>query len=136
MIFSFDYNNRYEYPVVTLANPDFQELHIIRQLKDLSITPRFNSVSELKFTVYQYYDNILLPYYDSVLKNKLLHVEGFGWWLIDTATEHNDGGIPYKEVHAYSYEYTINYKGSNLTNGTYKFYDLANRENTLMYKIR
>ena len=135
MIFSFDYNNRYEYPVVTLANPDFQELHIIRQLKDLSITPRFNSVSELKFTVYQYYDNILLPYYDSVLKNKLLHVEGFGWWLIDTATEHNDGGIPYKEVHAYSYEYTINYKGINLTNGTYKFYDLANPENTLMYKV-
>lgn len=135
MIFTFDYSGRYEYPVMEIANPDFEQLYILEQTKGLVITPRFNAVSELEFTVYQKYNNIILPYYDVVCKNRLIHVEGFGWWIIDTTTEINDGGVPYKNVHCYSYEYTINYKGINLLNGTYKFYDLISPKDTLMYKL-
>lgn len=118
-----------------LSNPDFEQLYIMEQVKGLVITPRFNAVSEIEFTIYKKYNNIDLYYYDYVCKNKLIHIEGFGWWIIDNIKENNDGGVPYKEVHAYSYEYTINYKGINLLNGTYKFYDLINPEDTLLYKI-
>ena len=135
MIFNFDANGRYEYPIMVLANPDFEQLYIMEQVKGLQITPRFNSVSELEFIIYEKYNDVKLLYYNMVCKNRLVHVEGFGWWIIDTITETNDGGISYKRVHCYSYEYTINYKGINLLNGTYKFYDLDKPEDTLLYKI-
>lgn len=135
MKFTFDGDGRYEYPVIELANPDFEQLYIMEQVKDLVITPRFNSVSEMEFTIYKKYNDIDLVYYDLVCKNRLVHAEGFGWWIIDTVTETNDGGVPYKQIHCYSYEYSINYKGINLLNGTYKFYDLDKPEDTLLYKL-
>ena len=127
MRFDFDASGRYEYPVLVLCNPDFTQLYMMEQTRDLTITPRFNAVSEIDFNIYQYYNDIKIPYYDSILKNKLVYVVGFGYWIIDTVTEHHDGGVPYKEVHCFSYEYTLNYKGINLLNGTYKFTDLLDK---------
>lgn len=130
MVFTFDVNGRYEYPVLTLANIDRTELAIITQIKDLTITPRFNAVSEMTFTIYKTFDA-----YNKITKNRLIHVEGFGWWIIYQTSETFDGGTPSKDVSCYSYEYTLNYKGVNLLNGTYKFYDIINQEETLLYKL-
>ena len=135
MQFSFDINGRYEYPIIILGNPDRSERYIIEYTKDLKITPRFNAVSEMSFTVYKNYNDVELPYYGELLKNKLLHVLGFGWFIIDTTDEVADGGVPYKNIHALSYEYTLNYKGVNLLNGTYKFYDLLNPSDSLLGKV-
>ena len=130
MVFTFDADGRYEYPVLTLANIDRTELAIITQIKDLTITPRFNAVSEMTFTIYKTFDA-----YNKITKNRLIHVEGFGWWIIYQISETFDGGTPSKDVSCYSYEYTLNYKGVNLLNGTYKFYDIINQEETLLYKL-
>lgn len=130
MVFTFDVDGRYEYPVLTLANIDRTELAIITQIKDLTITPRFNAVSEMTFTIYKTFDA-----YNKITKNRLIHVEGFGWWIVYQTSETFDGGTPSKDVSCYSYEYTLNYKGVNLLNGTYKFYDIINQEETLLYKL-
>lgn len=130
MVFTFDVDGRYEYPVLTLANIDRTELAIITQIKNLTITPRFNAVSEMTFTIYKTFD-----FYDKIVKNRLIHVEGFGWWIIYQTSETFDGGTPSKDISCYSYEYTLNYKGVNLLNGTYKFYDIINQEETLLYKL-
>lgn len=133
--FTFDINGRYEYPVLTLANIDKTELSIMEQVKSLVITPRFNAVSEMSFDLYKEYNYVTLPYYDKAVKNRLVHVDGWGWWVIYKVTETFDGGVPYKQVQCYSYEYTLNYKGVNLLNGTYKFYDFIDQEETLLYKL-
>ena len=133
--FSFDKNGRYEYPVLVLANIDNTELSIMEQTRGLVITPRFNAVSEMTFNIYKEYNGYTIPYYDMVIKNKLVHIEGWGWWLIYKTTESFDGGVPYKEVNCYSYEYTLNYKGVNLLDGTYKFWDDISPEDTLLYKL-
>lgn len=122
MLFTFDFNHNYEYPTIELCNPDLSQQYIIQETKNLTITPRFNSVSEVSFSIYSQYNNVIFPYYDYVKKNKVLHIEGWGYWLIDTTTETFDGSIPLKEVHAYSYEYVLNYKGINVLDGTYKLY--------------
>lgn len=133
--FTFDKNGRYEYPVLTLANIDKTELSIMEQTRGLVITPRFNAVSELTFNIYKEYNGITLSYYDLIVKNRLVHVEGWGWWIIYKTTETFDGGVPLKEVSCYSYEYVLNYKGVNLLDGTYKFYDDLSPEDTLLYKL-
>lgn len=133
--FKFDLNGRYEYPEVILANPDKEEEFIMTQLKDLKIDARFNTTSEASFTVYRSYNNIIIPYYDSLVKNKLVYIMGFGWWVIDNVKEKYEGGVPSKSVSLISYEYILNYKGVNLLNGTYKFYDLIDKHNTLLGQL-
>lgn len=133
--FSFDKNGRYEYPVLVLANIDKTELSLMEQTRNLVITPRFNAISEVTFDLYKEYNGLSVPYYDMIMKNKLVHIEGWGWWIIYKITESFDGGVPYKEVSCYSYEYTLNYKGVNLLDGTYKFYDDISPEETLLYKL-
>lgn len=135
MIFNFDYNGQYEYPMLVLGNPDKTELFIMEQATAIKFTPRFNTVSDLEFTVYQYYGEVELPYYDDIRKNKLVKMIGTGWFLVDSVEEEHDGGVPYKTVKCVSYEYTINYKGINILDGTYKFYDLFQPQGTLLYEV-
>lgn len=76
-----------------------------------------------------------LPFYELISKNRLLHVQGFGYFVIVQVTETNEGISPVKSVTAYSYEYTLNSKGANITSGTYKFYGPIKPQNTLMQKL-
>lgn len=133
--FTFEKDGRYEYPVLVLCNIDRTELSIMEQTRGLVITPRFNAVSEMSFNLYKEYNGLEIPYYDELIKNKLVHIDGWGYWIIYQVTESFDGGVPYKEVNCYSYEYALNYKGVNLLDGTYKFYDELQPEDTLLYKL-
>ena len=49
MIVDFDKFNRFELPVLTLVNPNRQELGQLGSYLDLQLDLNFNAVSELKF---------------------------------------------------------------------------------------
>lgn len=141
MQFKFDYENRYEPPMLILCNPDFEEIEIISYVMSLNIIPRFNSVSELSFRISSKindsYDNIIVKNssYDLIKKNKLIHLGEFGYFIIVQVNEKSDGVSDIKEVIAYSYEYTLNMKTTNLADGTYKFYDELDKTDTLIGKL-
>ena len=133
--FSFEENGRYEYPVLTLCNIDRTQMYIMTSVKGLTITPRFNAVSEMSFTIYKEYNGIESDYYEYAKKNRLVYAEGWGYWIIYNIIENNDGGTPSKTLNLYSYEYVLNYKNINLMDGTYKFYDIISPDETLLYKL-
>lgn len=141
MQFEFDINKNYEIPLITLCNPDRTELASISNISEFHIRPRFNAVSEVTFDVCGiYFDSInskikQLPFYELISKNRLLNIQGFGYFVIVQVTETNEGTTPIKSVTAYSYEYTLNSKGANIINGTYKFYDPIKPQNTLLQKL-
>ncbi len=141
MNFEFNINKNYETPLITLCNPDKTEISSVSNFKNIHIKPRFNAVSEVSFDIYsKYFDNInsetkTLPFYELIVKNRLLHIQGFGYFVIVQITETNEGNTPIKSVTAYSYEYTLNSKGANIRDGTYKFYDPINPQNTLLQKL-
>lgn len=141
MQFKFDMNKNYEIPLITLCNPDRTELASISNVSELHIRPRFNAASEVTFDVCGiYFDSInskikQLPFYELISKNRLLNIQGFGYFVIVQVTETNEGITPIKSVTAYSYEYTLNSKGANIINGTYKFYDPVKPQNTLLQKL-
>lgn len=140
MKFTFDINKNYEIPLITLCNPDRTKIASISNFKNLHIKPRFDAVSEASFDIYSiYFDNInsekKLSFYELISKNRLLHIQGFRYFVIVQVTETNEGITPIKSVMAYSYEYTLNSKGANILDGMYKFYDPVNLKDTLLQKL-
>lgn len=141
MNFEFGINKNYEILLIILCIPDRTEIASVSNFKNLHIKPRFNVVSEVSFDIYnKYFDNInsetkMLPFYELIVKNRLLHIQGFGYFVIVQITEINEGTTPIKSVTAYSYEYTLNSKGANIRDGTYKFYDSICKNRTLRKQI-
>ena len=129
MNFEFDINKSYEIPIITLCNPDFSVITDVTNITNLHIKPRFNAVSEVNFDVYKN------DFYDFISKNRLLKIQGFGYFVIVSVAETNEGTSPYKSITAYSYEYTLNSKGANIKDGTYKFYDPVSPKDTLLQKL-
>lgn len=133
MYFSFDKFNRYEIPEMVLCNPNFDELDVIVPSAAFKIIPRFNAISELYFEINSGDD---VPYFNLITKNRVIHVDGFGYWVIDSAVVESEGFIERKSVHCFSYEYTLTMRNADIKAGTYNFYDIVNPDDTLMGTIQ
>lgn len=66
-------------------------------------------------TIYEKMNDVVNPYYDRIIKNKLLHIDGFGYFVIQDYEEAYEDKVHNKTITAYSAEYTLNTKGINLT---------------------
>lgn len=133
MYFSFDKFNRYEIPEMVLCNPNFDELDVIVPSAAFKIIPRFNAISELSFEINSGDD---VPYFNLITKNRVIHVDGFGYWVIDSAVVESEGFIERKSVHCFSYEYTLTMRNADIKAGTYNFYDITSPDDTLMGTIQ
>ena len=101
----------------------------------------------MTLNIYKYFDDIEFDYYSYIRKMRMIHVDGMGYFVIQSVKEKRGEGVPYKEVTCYSAEYMLNYKPVNLayvtmmTGGTqvyaksYKFYDVKYPKDTLMYRL-
>ncbi len=124
MIANFDFYNRFEQPVISLCSPDDKFLGFVDNIKNLTIIPEFNAVSEMTCDVYKYSDNnVELEIYDDIKVKRQFFVEDIGFFIITEVVE-NDGteGV-YKSVTLYSCEHELSYKKLTYLNGTYKFWD-------------
>lgn len=142
MIANFDFYNRFEQPVISLCSPDDKFLGFVDNIKNLTISPEFNAVSEMTCDVYKYSDNnVELKIYDDIKVKRQFFLEDIGFFIITEVTE-NDGteGV-YKSVTLYSCEHELSYKKltyfktAKETYGTYKFWDKDNPSETLMGQI-
>lgn len=101
----------------------------------------------MTLNVYQYFGDTYYNYYPMIRKMRLIHVEGMGYFVIQSVKEVRGETDPHKEVVCYSAEYMLNYKPVNLAITTmvdggstvyarsYKFYDEDYPEDTLMYRL-
>lgn len=124
---------------MTLCNPNKKSLYLIKNIKNLKITVRFLNCSELSFTAYSEINGISSPFFSKLEKNRLIHVEGFGYFVIQDYKQDYENKVYSKEITAYSAEYLLNNKGINLTfittpddstktySKSYKFWDELDR---------
>lgn len=105
------FTGRYNPPIILLATPDRKGVGFISAAYNQSFTPRFNSMSELSFTVpYSHFSrekHICCELFDQIRKTMLLHVVGMGWFVIVQSETTGDGIQSEKHVTAYSYDYTL-----------------------------
>lgn len=131
----FDAFDRHEIPNIRLCNPNKAQIGILNGCYNMELSLRFNEMSEFTFTVPYSIDDKLFPYYDKIQSKRLILIDSIGYFIINTVTEENDGKVNVKNVTAYSLEAELNYKKINLFSGTYKFYDVFNPKDTLLYQI-
>ena len=131
MLFSFDKFDRYEIPVLTVAHPDFTKVGIIKDPIGLKLDLNLVSTSKASFEAYSVDDTGNATfYYGALTKYNLVHISGFGWFVITNVDESSDGIHKSKSVDCESYEYTLGRKAANLSAGTYRLYDPANAAST------
>lgn len=113
--FTFDANGRYEIPEMELCNPNKKAICMIKNVQNLKMNLRFLNCSELSFTAYSKVNNKKVPFFDKLEKNRLIHVEGFGYFVIYDYKKSYENKVYSKEIVAYSSEFLLNNKGVNLT---------------------
>lgn len=132
----FDIFNRAELPVITLCNPNRIQLGQLADPLNLSVTLKFNALSEIKFQYpYQLDYEIKSPFYDELVAKRVLYFQEFGYFTIQTNNEIDNGVERYKEITALSSEVELSYRKLNLFDGLFQFYDLVSPSKTLLGQI-
>ena len=135
MLQKFNYFGEHEDYVIRLCNPNKQQICFLNQGYQQELSLRFNEMSEFHITIPYMTDGEIFPYYDRIKSKKLILIDDIGYFLITTVDETDDGIVKQKTVTAYSLETELAFKKINIFDGTYKFYDPINADNTLMGKI-
>lgn len=113
-----------------LQNVDGTNLGLINA-KDIMLSLRFNSISELSFTV----DRENCEMYDLLVSTRIILVQDVGRFIIFNPSNSENGAEESKTITCKSYEYDINRKTVPYLKGTYKFYSILPEEETIMSKI-
>lgn len=135
MFQSFNYFGEHEEYNIKLCNPNKEEICLLNFAYNKELSLRFNEMSEFSMTIPYYYDNNTFEYYDMIQSKRLILIENIGYFLITTVAENDDGIKKEKVITSYSLETELAFKKINLFDGTYKFYDPLNVENTLLGKV-
>ena len=94
MLFSFDKFDRYEIPVLTVAHPDFTKVGIIKDPIGLKLDLNLVSTSKASFEAYSVDDTGNATfYYGALTKYNLVHISGFGWFVITNVDESNESYV-------------------------------------------
>lgn len=126
MIFKYNSMNMLDYPIITFCSQSRKGKGILNVSK-LTMSLMFCETSEMSFEVYS--NN---PYYDKVVKDRVLKVDNFGYWIISEVSEDDNGQYGTKSVKAYSYDVILSKKNITLESDLYQLYDVVNPNNTLL----
>lgn len=137
MIIQYDKNNIPETPYLFLCNPDGKRISSIVDYSDLSLSLKYNDLSELEITVNKILsDGSTQHCYDLLSVWRQIYVDGYGYFIINSIKENDtDSDCITKEITAVSCQSEFTKKKIYLPSGTYKFYDDINPENTFLGKI-
>ena len=135
MAFSYDLYKRLKQSKVFLANPQKSYIGLLSGIKNVRITPCFNTLSEIHFTIYEEENGEKNKYYDKIKEKRLIEVQYIGWFEIQEPNEKNDGLVAYKEVSCLSLENILIGKKIHDVDGVFALYDVTDTEHSLMHII-
>jgi hypothetical protein len=135
MIQTFNVFGEYKIPDVSICYPNRVKIGDLGVITDFPIDIKFNTYSEISIEVPYQVDGVLTPHYDHLVSRNKLHVDGYGYFIIQDVKEVGDGIEKKKTVPAYSEECFFNKRSVNFLEGTYKFYDVNPATETIMSKI-
>lgn len=131
MFRSFDVYEKFETPQLILCNPNGKELSVISHGLKVATKLRIGGYSELSFEIHKFENNRAIPYYDLLQKLRLVKMEGYGIFVIDTIDEFRDGFETRKTIGCKSIDALFAAKSLINVNGTYKLFDILGEESIM-----
>jgi len=135
MLQDFNVFGEYIIPDVAICYPNRKKIGDLGRILNLTLDLKFNTYSEVTIEVPYEVDGIITPHYENLVQKNKIHIDGYGYFIIQNVVETNDGIKRYKTVPAYSEEYSLTYRSVTLLEGTYKFYDTSPSTETIVSKI-
>lgn len=137
MIANFDDFNRLKQPSLILTNPEEIPISYVDEayIKNFIFKPKFNDISEITFDIYEHFeDGQIFKGYKNLIQRMRITVEGYGSWIISNVTEakSNVDDVNHKSVTLKSTEYEIQDIQIPYIDGTYKLYDVAQYDKSLL----
>ena len=137
MIANFDDFNRLKQPSLILTNPEEIPISYIDEayIKNFIFKPKFNDISEITFDIYEHFEyGQIFKGYKNLIQRMRITVEGYGSWIISNVTEakSNVDDVNHKSVTLKSTEYEIQDIQIPYIDGTYKLYDVAQYDKSLL----
>ena len=125
-----------EKPVLTLSYPQGRELGQLGAYMELEMTINLNSYSTISFK-YPFYgaNKKESNLYANIQSQMQIKMGQYGNFIITSCEEENNGAERYLSIAADSAEVQLCRRKINLLNGTYKFYDDVNPDDTLLGQI-
>lgn len=125
-----------EKPVLTLSYPQGRELGQLGAYMELEMAINLNSYSTISFK-YPFYgaNKKESNLYENIQSQMQIKMGQYGNFIITSCEEENNGAERYLSIAADSAEVQLCRRKINLLNGTYKFYDDVNSDDTLLGQI-
>lgn len=101
-----DFLNNLEKPIIYIAKKDKTFLGAVSIYDDLSLTFNLNAFQTASFKIFRDINGNKQKHYDDFQEDRLIMVQGIGWYKIHVETKIDDTGIS-KSITANSLESTL-----------------------------
>lgn len=121
-----------EVPTMLLMKPHGEPIGYLGRYFAPAAEFKFAEPSTIQFYYPKMDNGEPVPFYDELVKDKLIRIDPFGIFVVASAEEENDGVRAVKSVQLYSREYELAAKKVVLAEGTYNFWNPADPENSIL----
>lgn len=137
MGFSFDNNGNLKQSKMFLYNSKSKPVGILNGVYNIKLEQNFHKLFELNFKIYKNINNEDNEFYESVIKSKLIEMQGINWFQILSAVEKYDDSSreTYKEVKCCPLENSLIYRKVYDINGVFNLYDVTDTSKSLLHII-
>lgn len=132
MVIDFSKIDMRKRPKFILKNLDGTPIGYLGHILEPNARICFTEVSELNFKYPSVDNGEKLDEYDLLTSMRVIDVEGYGQFLLQSPVENNDTVVKIKTCTAYSLEYELTGKKITLEEGTYNFWNPLAPDGTIM----
>lgn len=112
-----------------------KNLGVVPFVNNLHFAINYSDVSTIEFSVPYIVDGMINPMYSLLTSYKVIYTEALGIYILSSPTKSGDGVMESKQVSGYSLEQVFQSKNLFLQEGTYNFWNPADKENTILGRI-
>lgn len=124
-----DYDSR---PILILKRADGTPIGVLGNATEIELEPKYNELSILTFKLPHMVDGEETPFYEDVTGQKIIELKGIGQFVVANPQSGGSAVTMAKSISAQSLEAEFARKCITLPESTYRFFDLASPENTLL----
>ena len=132
MVIDFSKIDMRKRPNFILRNLDGTAIGYLGHILEPSARICYTEVSELEFKYLSADNGEKLDEYDLLTSMRVIDVEGYGQFLLQSPVENNDTVVKMKTCKAYSLEYELTGKKITIEEGTYNFWNPLAPDGTIM----